>query len=50
MFARYVISLRKFKLKEQLRFAVKLNIMHINRLQAALNAIVKHIEDEKWNQ
>ena len=33
MFARYVISLSKFKLEEQFCFAVKLNIMHIRTLQ-----------------
>ena len=50
MHARYVISLSKVKLEEQLCFAVKLNIMHIHRIQAALKAIVKYIEDNKLNR
>ncbi|XP_065584274.1 ankyrin-1-like, partial [Artemia franciscana] len=33
MFAKYVISLRKFKLEGQLCFVVEVNIMHIQRLQ-----------------
>ena len=50
MYARYVISLSKFKLEEQLCFAAKLNIVHINRLQAALDTLVKYIEENKLNQ
>ena len=50
MCARYVIPLRKFKLEEKLGFATKLNKMNIHRLHAALNAIVKSIEDNKVNQ
>ena len=42
MLARYVISLSKFKLEEQLYFAAKVNIMHIERLHDSLNALVKH--------
>ena len=40
MFARYVMSLIKFKLDEQLCFAAKVNIMHIQRLQDGLKASV----------
>jgi hypothetical protein len=47
MFGRYVISLSKFKLEEQLCFAPKVNIMHTSRLQLGLNAIMKHVEDNK---
>ena len=43
-------SLSKFKLEEQLCFAAKLNILHIHRLQAAVSAIVKYIEDNSLNQ
>ena len=50
IYARYVISLSKFKLEEQLCFAAKLNIVHINRPQAALEALVKYIEENKLNQ
>ena len=50
MYARYVISLSKFKLEEQLCFAAKLNIVHINRLQAALDTPVKYIEENKLYQ
>jgi hypothetical protein len=49
MFARYLISLSKFKLEEQLYFAAKLNIMHTHRRQAALNAIVEYFEDNNLN-
>ena len=49
-YARNVISLSKFKLEEQLCFTAKLNIMHIHKLQAALNAVVKYIEDNNLNQ
>ena len=44
MFSRYVISLSRFKMDEQLCFAAKVNIMNISTLQAGLNAIVEHIE------
>jgi len=47
MISRYVISLSKFKLEEQLRFTAKVNTMHISRLQNGLNAIMRHIEDKK---
>ena len=50
VYARYVISLSKFKLEEQLCFAVKLNIVHINRIQAALDTLVKYIEENKLYQ
>ena len=47
IFGRYVISLNKCKLEEQLCFAAKVNIMYISRLQHELNAIVKHIEENR---
>ena len=47
MYATYLISLSKLQLEEQLWVATKLNIKNINRLQSALNAIVKYIEDNK---
>ena len=47
MFGRYVISLSKLKSEELLCFAAKGNIMHIYRLQHRLNAILKHIEDNR---
>jgi hypothetical protein len=47
MYARYVISVSKFKLEEQLCFAAKLNTVHINRLQVVLDTIVKYIEENK---
>jgi hypothetical protein len=50
IFARYVASLSKSKLEDQLGFAAKLDIVHINRLQAALNTIVKYIEENKLYQ
>jgi hypothetical protein len=50
MYARYVISLSNFKLEEQLCFAAKLNIVHINRLQAALDVLVKYIDENKMHQ
>ena len=50
MYARYLISLSKFKLKEQSCFAADLNIMHIHRLQAALHTILKYTQDNKLNQ
>ena len=50
MYARYVMSLSKFKMEEQLCFAAKLNIVHINRLQAALDALVKYIDEKKMHQ
>ena len=43
-FAKNVISMGKFQLKEQLGFAAKLSIMHIHRLQVALITIVKYVE------
>ena len=43
MFGRYVISLSKFKLEEQLSFAAKVNIMNISRQQLGLNTTMKHI-------
>ena len=49
MFARHVTSLRKFKLKKQSCFRAKVNIMHIQRLQEGLNALVKYIEDNNLN-
>ena len=49
-YARYVTSSSKFKLEEQLCFAAKLNIMPIHKIQAALNIIVKYIEDHMLNQ
>ena len=45
MFGRYITSLSKFKLEEQLYFTAKANIMRITRLQHGLNATMKHIED-----
>ena len=50
MLARYAILLSKFNLEEQLCFAVQVNIMHIQRLQDGLNALVKHIKDNDLNQ
>jgi hypothetical protein len=50
MYARYVISLSKFKLEEQLCFAAKLNTVHINRLQTTLDTLVKYIDENKLNQ
>jgi hypothetical protein len=50
MYARYVLSLSKFKLEEQLCFAAKLNIVPINRLQVALDTLVKYIVENKLNQ
>ena len=47
VYARYVISLSKFKMEDQLCFAAKVDIAHVNRLQCALSALVKHIEDNK---
>jgi hypothetical protein len=47
VYARYVLSLSKFKIDDQLCFAAKVDIAHMNRLQSALNAIVKHIDDNK---
>ena len=41
LYPRYVKSLSKFKLEEQLCFAAKLHTVHINRLQAALDTLVK---------
>ena len=41
MFARYAISLSKFKSKQQLCFSAKVNIIHIQRLHDGLNALVK---------
>ena len=46
----YMISLSKFKLEEQLCFTAKLNIMYMHIFQAALNVIVKYIEENKLNQ
>ena len=40
VFPRYVIPLTKFKSVEQLCSATKVNIMHIQRLQDGLNALV----------
>ena len=50
MFARYVISLRKFKLEEQVWFAAKVNTMRIHRLQNALNVIMINVENTELNQ
>ena len=50
MLARHAILLSKFKLEEQLCFAVQVNIMHIQRLQDRLNALVKYIKDNDLNQ
>jgi len=50
MFARYVIKLGKFKSEEQQYFAAKVNVMHIQRLQDGLNALVKHIENNNLYQ
>ena len=50
MYARYVISLNNFKLEEQLCFAAKLDIVHINKLEASLNTLVKYIEENKLYQ
>jgi hypothetical protein len=47
VYARYVISLSKFKMEDQLCFSAKVDIAHVNRLQCALSALVKHIEDNK---
>ena len=50
MFARYVISLNKFKLEEQLCFTTKGNVMHTQILKDGLNELVKHVEDNNLNQ
>ena len=50
LYARYVISLSKLKLEDQLFFAAKLNIMLKHRIQAALNAIMKCINYNKLKQ
>ena len=50
IYARYVISLSKFKQEEQLSFAAKLNIVHINRLRAALDVLAKYIDENKMYQ
>ena len=50
MFDRYIISLSKFKFEEQLCFVVKMNIIHISRLQRGLNAIVRQIKDNGLNR
>ena len=42
--ARYVTSLRKFKLEKQLCFEAKVNIMHIQILQDGLKAFWKYTE------
>ena len=47
VYARYVLSLSKFKLEDQLCLAAKVDIIHIHRLQSALNEIVKHMDDNK---
>jgi len=50
MFARYVITLSRFKLEGQLCFTAKVNIIHIQRLHDGLDALVKYIEDSDLNQ
>ena len=50
MFVRYVISISKFKLEDQLCFAAKVNIMHTQRLKDGFNALVKYIQDNDLNQ
>ena len=45
MYNGYVITLSKFKSEEQLCFAAKVNIVHIQRLQDGLNALAKYIEE-----
>ena len=50
MFAQYLITLRKSVSEEQLCFAAKVNIMHIQILQDGLNALVKYTEDNDLNQ
>ena len=49
-FAWYVISLKKFKLEEQLYFAEKVNIMYVQRIQDGLNLSVKYIKGNNLNQ
>ena len=49
MFAQF-LSLSKFKSEEQSCFAVKVNIMHIQRLLDGLNALAKYIEDIDLNK
>jgi len=49
-FERYVISFSKLKSEEQSCFATKVNIMHIQRVQDKLNALVKYREDNCLNQ
>ena len=50
MYARYVIPLSKFKQEEQLCFAGKVNIVHINKLLSALDVPSKYIDENKMNQ
>jgi len=50
MYARYVISLSKFKQEEQLCFAGKVNILHINKLRSALDVLSKYIDENKMHQ
>jgi hypothetical protein len=45
MHAGCVITLRKLKSEEQLCFAAKANIMHIQRQKDGLNALAKYIEE-----
>ena len=50
MFARYLRTLSKFKLKEEVCFAAKVNIMHIQGLKDRLNALMKYTEYNDLNQ
>ena len=50
MFAQYVILLCKFKTEEQLCFATKMNMLHIQGLQHGLTVLVKYAEGNDLNQ
>ena len=50
VFARYVISLNKFNIEDQLCFAAKGNAVHIQRLQGGINVLVKYTEESDLNR
>ena len=50
MIARYATSLSRFKLEQQLSFAARVHVMHVQRPINGFNALVKYIEDNDMNQ